>query len=99
MQLYDKKLDNVDKNVMSLRQEVKDLYHKKKQIENLKEQKRLQAQLETAQADLKTLQDAVTHAQSETEQFNAKKKDVVSVISTLQSALNAVRFKLFRFLR
>jgi len=93
MATYHKKLENVRKNVLALKTDMKELLHKKRQVENLELQQQLDKKMEVATKDMKTLNSVIDHVESRLKQFHAKKTKYEETISHIQSQLDQLQGK------
>jgi len=87
LKTYAVKRGNVNNNIITLREKVKDLLKKKRQIQNLMLQKELEAKLSDATADMGTLETAMAHVQEKESSFSTTRTSLQETIDKLQSAL------------
>jgi len=88
---YNKKILKVQRNVASLRKQVRGLLKNKRQVQNLKLQKQLEQRLSDASSDLNTLNTAIDHVATKEKSFSTTRHKLENTISNLNLALGKLK--------
>lgn len=91
IETYAKKRTNVKKNVMGLRDKVKQLLVKKREVQNLQLQKALESKLNDANSDMGTLETALQHVQDKETSFSKTRNSLKETIKKLSTALTELK--------